>query len=60
MASLPLRALERWAVSSHDGARRNALAANAAMADRRREREDVEQFLALVNEPYTSRSVRRS
>ena len=57
---LPLRALGRWAVSSQVGARRNALAANTALARRRRERDEVEQFLRQVDDPQEIRSLRSS
>jgi hypothetical protein len=49
VASLAFRALGRWAVTSQIGARRNALVASTALARRRRERDDVEEFLRLVN-----------
>ena len=35
-----------WAVESQQGARRNALVANTALAARRAERQDVEAFFA--------------
>jgi hypothetical protein len=38
----------RWHVNSQFGARRNALLARTALAERRRERDDVEQFLSAV------------
>jgi len=42
----PVRALARWHLTSQYGARRNALLACTALAQRRRERDNVEQFLA--------------
>jgi hypothetical protein len=42
----PLRAVSRWHLTSQYGARRNALIACTALAQRRRERDDVEQFLS--------------
>jgi hypothetical protein len=42
----PVRALARWHLTSQYGARRNALRACTALAQRRRERDDVEQFLS--------------
>jgi hypothetical protein len=36
----------RWPVRSQHGARRNALVASTALAERRREQADVEEFLA--------------
>ncbi|HEX6878095.1 MAG TPA: hypothetical protein VF165_20730 [Nocardioidaceae bacterium] len=41
-----VQALGQWHVHSQRVARRNALAASTALADRRRELDDVEQFLA--------------
>jgi hypothetical protein len=35
-----------WPVRSQQGARRNALVAGTALTERRREREEVEEFLA--------------
>ena len=35
-----------WAVQSQQGARRNAMVANTALATRRAERQDVEAFFA--------------
>jgi len=44
----PVRAVARWRLTSQYGARRNALLACTALAQRRRERDDVEQFLSDV------------
>lgn len=40
-----LRQLSAWHVNSHRVARRNALVAHRALAHRRRERAEVEQYL---------------
>jgi len=42
----PVRAVARWHLTSQYGARRNALLACTALAQRRRERDDVEELLA--------------
>jgi hypothetical protein len=47
----PLRELARWHVTTQIGARRNALLACTALAQRRREHDDVEKFLSRVNAP---------
>jgi hypothetical protein len=39
------RAVTRWHVASQERARRNAWAASAALARRRKERDDVERYL---------------
>ncbi|MCH1867300.1 hypothetical protein [Nocardioides sp. CFH 31398] len=39
-------AVSRWAVESQQGARRNAMVASTALAARRKERADVDDFLA--------------
>lgn len=44
--SLVLDRVRAWPVQSQQGARRNAMIANTALAARRAEREDVEAFLA--------------
>jgi len=41
----PVHAVIRWPVSTQIGARRNALVASTALARRRRERDEVEEFL---------------
>ena len=41
----PIRSLSRWPITAQDQARRNALVASAALAQRRYERDDVETFL---------------
>lgn len=52
MSALPtpraiLRAVTHWHIDSQQTARRNALVATTALTERRRERQDVEEFLAL-------------
>jgi hypothetical protein len=42
------RALLEWPVRTQQGSRRNALVASTALAARRRERLDVEQFLETL------------
>lgn len=39
-------AVRRWPVESQQGARRNAMVASTALAQRRAESEEVEEFLA--------------
>lgn len=39
-------AVSRWATESQQGARRNAMVASTALAARRKERADVDDFLA--------------
>jgi hypothetical protein len=54
LALTPLRlvtATTTWHVSSQQHARRNALVASAALIQRRREIEDVEEFLAQQAAP---------
>ncbi len=38
--------LGRWPVRSHRGSRRNALVASTALTQRRRERAEVDEFMA--------------
>jgi hypothetical protein len=45
----PMRRLARWPVTSQIGARRNALIAATALAQRRAERNDVERFLRALD-----------
>lgn len=48
-SALPTRAvgrLLRWSRESHQGALRNAMVASTALAQRRAEREEVEDYLA--------------
>ncbi len=40
-----VRALTQWPVHSQQGARRNAMIASTALAERRRERLEVEEYL---------------
>jgi hypothetical protein len=42
----PVRAVARWHETTQYGARRNALLACTALAQRRRERDEVEQLLS--------------
>ena len=52
--------LRAWPVDSQQVSRRNAMVACTALAQRRAEREDVEDFLAsLVAEPSPQRGVAR-
>lgn len=46
----PADAVRRWSVDSHLGARRNAMIASTALAQRRAERDEVEEFLAALGE----------
>lgn len=41
-----VRAVLTWPVESQQGSRRNALVASTALTQRRRERDEVEEFLA--------------
>lgn len=43
--------VDRWAVDSQQAARRNAMVASTALAQRRAEREDVEDFFARLLAP---------
>ena len=49
----PVRDLARWHITTQVGARRNALIACTELAQRRRERDDVELFLNRVNQADT-------
>jgi hypothetical protein len=49
----PVRELARWHITTQFGARRNALLASTALAQRRRERDEVERFLGRVIPPTT-------
>ena len=56
----PWVAVRRWPVESQLGARRNAMVASTALAHRRAELDDVEEFLAETRDapvPLTARSV---
>lgn len=44
-----VREIARWPVTTQVNARRNALLACTAFAERRRERDDVEQYLLLMH-----------
>jgi hypothetical protein len=46
-------AVARWAVESQQGARRNAMVASTALAARRKERADVDDFLAARGDAAT-------
>ena len=48
---LPVRDLAAWPVSSQVGSRRNALVASTHLAQRRREHEETERFLANHGRP---------
>ena len=49
-----VRELARWHVTTQFGARRNALLACTALAEQRRERDDVENILGQRNAPGTA------
>lgn len=51
-----VQAVGQWHVQSHEVARRNAFVASAVLAERRREREEVERFLAARALPRPSRA----
>ncbi len=51
LLTLPL--IDRWAVSSQQTARRNAMIATTALTQRRAERIEVEEFLASLREAST-------
>ncbi len=58
-----LALVSQWPVRSQQVARRNALVACTSLADRRREREDVEEFLerlARTRADVTEVAVRRA
>lgn len=46
----PVDAVRRWPVESQLGARRNAMIASTALAQRRAELDEVEEFLAALRE----------
>lgn len=46
-----VKVLDRWSVESQLAARRNAMVAMTALAQRRAEREEVEEFLAALARP---------
>ncbi len=48
--------LARWAESSQEGARRNAMIASTAAVARRRQREEVEAYLATARTGRTARA----
>ena len=48
-------AVRRWPVESQQRARRNAMVASTALAQRRAEREDVEEFLASAGRAVAGR-----
>ena len=41
-----VRSVLAWPVETHQGSRRNAMVASTALIERRRERDEVEEFLA--------------
>lgn len=49
------RRLDRWSVESQLGARRNAMVASTALAQRRAEREEVEEYFAALAAPPAAR-----
>jgi len=51
LLSIPLQRLESWAVASQQQARRNAMIASTAAAQRRAELTEVEDFLAALSAP---------
>jgi hypothetical protein len=53
---LGLGALTRWHVHSQETARRNAMVASTELAQRRFEREEVEEFLAHHRRRYDARA----
>lgn len=46
--------VDRWSVESQQAARRNAMIASTALAQRRAERDDVEEFFARLLAPATA------
>ena len=48
---IPLQRVESWAVASQQQARRNAMIASTAAAQRRAELTEVEDFLAALRAP---------
>ncbi len=48
--------LARWHVRSHEVSRRNAMIATTALAQRRFEREEVEEFLRRHRRSYDARA----
>jgi hypothetical protein len=48
LLSIPFRRIDAWAVASQQQARRNAMIASTAAAQRRAELNDVEDFLAAL------------
>jgi hypothetical protein len=51
LLSIPMQRLESWAVASQQQARRNAMIASTAAAQRRAELNEVEDFLAALSAP---------
>ncbi len=52
--------VRRWPVESQLGARRNAMIASTALAQRRAEIEDVEEFLTSLGRPSASEGAARA
>jgi hypothetical protein len=48
---ITLRWIDEWSVASQQRARRNAMIASTALAQRRAELDDVEEFLAGLDAP---------
>ena len=51
----PLGVIDRWSVAAQLHARRNAMVASTGLAQRRAERQEVEQFLTDRVRPSTER-----
>lgn len=51
LLNIPMQRLESWAVASQQHARRNAMIASTAAAQRRAELIEVEDFLAALRPP---------
>lgn len=54
----PFRNLARWHVTSQYGARHNALLAATALAERRRERDEVEELFRTMQQSAAVESLR--
>ena len=52
----PVRSLARWPVTTQVGARRNALLASTALTQRRREYDEVAEYVGLVKHHAVPRS----
>ena len=56
----PVAAARRWPVESQLRARRNAMVASSALARRRAELDEVEEFLAALGEAPSSEAAARA